>query len=162
MNCKLEKFWNLIFIRIPVAKACMNWKLEKFWNAFSYFWDFVDNPWTVNLKSFEICYFTSNYPRFCMNCKLEKFWNAFKSDKDIFISIMNCKLEKFWNFNHLTISFFYFLWTINLKSFEIFDVYSETQEEAYELKTWKVLKSMFNLGKKSICSNELKTWKVLE
>ena len=54
---------------------------------------------------------------------------------------MNCKLEKFWNI-------------IRKKDIML--------GKANELKTWKVLKSMFNMGKKSICSNELKTWKVLE
>ena len=68
-----------------------------------------------------------------MNYKLEKFWNTLSKVVISAYHSMNYKLEKFWN----TASFNVFnpepSWTINLKSFEIFDVYSETQEEAYEL-----------------------------
>ena len=53
--------------------------------------------WTVNLKSFEMCFIAVKYIVCWMNCKLEKFWNVDKDVVDLFIN----------------------LWTVNLKSFEI-------------------------------------------
>ena len=56
MNYKLEKFWNVFnALNIHTFKA-MNYKLEKFWNKFGLCVNVLDNPWTINLKSFEMCY----------------------------------------------------------------------------------------------------------
>ena len=55
-----------------------------------------------------------------MNYKLEKFWNEYTSEWKITGKSMNYKLEKFWNPKFIElIAVFCFLWTINLKSFEI-------------------------------------------
>ena len=57
-----------------------------------------------------------------MNYKLEKFWNYIQSLLHWAIFTMNYKLEKFWNENNSTKPSKAFLWTINLKSFEILDI----------------------------------------
>ena len=54
-----------------------------------------------------------------MNYKLEKFWNTNSFSFKIQLKIMNYKLEKFWNFFIFFSISYSFLWTINLKSFEI-------------------------------------------
>ena len=55
MNCKLEKFWNMLSVAENSDSLEMNCKLEKFWNPIflsinSELWLI----WTVNLKSFEM------------------------------------------------------------------------------------------------------------
>ena len=55
-----------------------------------------------------------------MNCKLEKFWNLSKKPTIKSAPFMNCKLEKFWNKTFISLSFLFSLWTVNLKSFEIY------------------------------------------
>ena len=76
----------------------MNCKLEKFWNCITAAGVYFPNG---------------------MNCKLEKFWNSNSSWYSSFTLLMNYKFEKFWNCSgetHLNNSF---VWTVNLKSFEI-------------------------------------------
>ena len=54
-----------------------------------------------------------------MNYKLEKFWNlAYGFDYKV-KDKMNYKLEKFWNRVSRVIPTLFFVWTINLKSFEM-------------------------------------------
>ena len=36
MNCKLEKFWNLVVAKDVVIAKGMNCKLEKFWNIYNF------------------------------------------------------------------------------------------------------------------------------
>ena len=56
---------------------------------------------------------------FSMNYKLEKFWNlAYGFDYKV-KDKMNYKLEKFWNRVSRVIPTLFFVWTINLKSFEM-------------------------------------------
>ena len=98
-----------------------------------------------------------------MNCKLEKFWNDISSNGFAKKPFMNCKLEKFWNSSYFVLN--KQIVKMNCKLEKFWNHSSTSKIRIYfqhELKTWKVLKSMFNLGKKSICSNELKTWKVLK
>ena len=120
----------------------MNYKLEKFWNTSIPFFSAIVAKWTINLKSFEIHFQASTNIEIVsmkyklekfwntrlnnfeevkekMNYKLEKFWNLFFSKNDELIAGMNYKLEKFWNGLKIIFETFLFLWTINLKSFEI-------------------------------------------
>ena len=56
-----------------------------------------------------------------MNYKLEKFWNTVFVNKFSTILRMNYKLEKFWNWARMVKDLNTAkIWTINLKSFEIF------------------------------------------
>ena len=76
----------------------MNYKLEKFWN-------------TNDLEELE--------KEVLMNYKLEKFWNLLDRLENLITIKMNYKLEKFWNTELQNIFRTTDLWTINLKSFEI-------------------------------------------
>ena len=76
----------------------MNCKLEKFWNEEAEFIEMIAIP---------------------MNCKLEKFWNNNKELNNNNLNKMNCKLEKFWNGARSLILVTSYIWTVNLKSFEI-------------------------------------------
>ena len=68
-----------------------------------------------------------------MNCKLEKFWNAKGFFKKIPNLEMNCKLEKFWNSEWGVTLDTHNLWTVNLKSFEMFMILKITLKQKYEL-----------------------------
>ena len=57
-----------------------------------------------------------------MNYKLEKFWNSTSTNNQILYLQMNYKLEKFWNVNIAEQLLHKFVWTINLKSFEIKEI----------------------------------------
>ena len=56
MNCKLEKFWNVLYVINLTAALSMNCKLEKFWNRGMSPAISIKPLWTVNLKSFEILF----------------------------------------------------------------------------------------------------------
>ena len=73
------------------------------------------------MKSFEIQEkIESEELKYKMNYKLEKFWNILHKRNVWSVGRMNYKLEKFWNLT-AAISFVgVSVWTINLKSFEIF------------------------------------------
>ena len=77
----------------------MNYKLEKFWND--------DEKIIVDLLE-------------KMNYKLEKFWNSHSYFNPAWYLFMNYKLEKFWNEKLVKLIPSVCLWTINLKSFEMF------------------------------------------
>ena len=78
----------------------MNYKLEKFWNF-----------------SIELVITLVNI----MNYKLEKFWNSSSKSSSNLFMYMNYKLEKFWNKYSRGVTIKEIgVWTINLKSFEMF------------------------------------------
>ena len=57
MNCKLEKFWNVGIALSLNSCSNMNCKLEKFWNDNDIPPTDIEDPWTVNLKSFEMFWY---------------------------------------------------------------------------------------------------------
>ena len=114
MNYKLEKFWNNKYSAFLIKVKTMNYKLEKFWNRDGSYGMILKGRWTINLKSFEII------PSLL---KLEKFWNYSITPYSTVAINMNYKLEKFWNGARSLILVTSYIWTINLKSFEILWLY---------------------------------------
>ena len=90
----------------------MNCKLEKFWNWYQIWYLII---WML------------------MNCKLEKFWNVGWTINIGQGSKMNCKLEKFWNVYDTEHFFKTKVWTVNLKSFEMFMILNTFLRQKYEL-----------------------------
>ena len=112
----------------------MNYKLEKFWNFYSVLPKSIDASWTINLKSFEILMdFLTKTKQELMNYKLEKFWNSTVWSSLSGENSMNYKLEKFWNLISSFVKVPDNLWTINLKSFEIFLLLFLSVYDFYEL-----------------------------
>ena len=54
-----------------------------------------------------------------MNLKHEMFWNAFKLIIFTLLNTMNLKHEMFWNLNAKVFVNQTYLWTLNMKCFEI-------------------------------------------
>ena len=70
----------------------------------------------MKLVKYSLLTYTSSQ----MNCKLEKFWNMYNPNGLTFNTSMNYKLKKFWNVANLEVIQLDDIWTINLKSFEIY------------------------------------------
>ena len=101
MNCKLEKFWNILVSTLLNPFLLWTVNLKSFEIDESLKFSVESDVWTVNLKSFEIGIIEIQDSKTRMNCKLEKFWNLLFNSVGSPEILMNCKLEKFWNHHFL-------------------------------------------------------------
>ena len=91
-------FWNLSIEWLGQYINLMNLKHEMFWNLTA----FADLEDQVK-----------------MNLKHEMFWNSYLQKYDGYRGEMNLKHEMFWNFKASSWGIIFFIWTLNMKCFEI-------------------------------------------